>query len=407
MGFRERPEYQNWRDSVFRLFGQTCIRCGHAGNIHAHHVMPVEDYPELAFDPTNGVPLCGNCHVAIKGNELAHADDLKRLQRAILGGEAAGTVTSARNETELRELAYAEPSNTEAVEQWFAITTDAQAVNDFYNEQRQTLKGTSRLCQFLTQHLRQLEKWHDVITVADVGMRCAELEETGGTLAPSDTKLAVVNLGYAKWRALSKLASEELKRGSNACAEQWAAEAGRVAGEITGRFPELANLHYFCAYMTACRAEIEYVTQGNHNNLATALRYGKRALALASTCEEQIEALRQIAEVYKNDDLYADALDNYRKALEIDTCNADLMGEVAFYGYIASSKREGDKREALRMLKHGLLLDPENVTCGSYWDLLQGDAANRKPSGGCLVVIVGLVGTLGAAIGIAIMFVIM
>ena len=32
------------------------------GNIHAHHVMPVEDYPELAFEPTNGVPLCGNCH---------------------------------------------------------------------------------------------------------------------------------------------------------------------------------------------------------------------------------------------------------------------------------------------------------------------------------------------------------
>ena len=62
MGFRERPEYQGWRDAVFRLFGQKCIRCGYAGNLHAHHVMPVNEYPELAFQPTNGVPLCGNCH---------------------------------------------------------------------------------------------------------------------------------------------------------------------------------------------------------------------------------------------------------------------------------------------------------------------------------------------------------
>ncbi len=29
MGFRERPEYQGWRDAVFQLFGQKCIRCGY------------------------------------------------------------------------------------------------------------------------------------------------------------------------------------------------------------------------------------------------------------------------------------------------------------------------------------------------------------------------------------------
>ena len=111
MGFRERPEYQGWRDAVFRLFGQKCIRCGYAGNLHAHHVMPVEDYPELAFEPTNGVPLCGNCHVAIKGNELAHVDDLKQRQRAILDGNNAPVANDVPTEPALRDRACAEPSN--------------------------------------------------------------------------------------------------------------------------------------------------------------------------------------------------------------------------------------------------------------------------------------------------------
>ena len=128
MGFRDRPEYQDWRDAVFRLFGQKCIRCGHTGNIHAHHVMPVNEYPELAFEPTNGVPLCGNCHAEIKGNELAHVDDLKRLQRAILGGKPVDAARNEPEELELRERAYAEPSNIEAVERWFAVATDSKAV---------------------------------------------------------------------------------------------------------------------------------------------------------------------------------------------------------------------------------------------------------------------------------------
>ena len=133
MGFRERPEYQDWRDAVFRLFGRKCIRCGHAGNIHAHHVMPVEDYPELAFEPTNGVPLCGNCHVAIKGNELAHAADLKRRQREISGGNAAVDAKEVPSEAALRERAFTEPSNAEAVLTWFEVADDQAVVTSTIN----------------------------------------------------------------------------------------------------------------------------------------------------------------------------------------------------------------------------------------------------------------------------------
>ena len=86
MSFRERPEYQNWRDAVFKLFGRRCILCGHNGNITAHYVLAVNTYPELAFDPANGVPVCGNCHTQVNGNEDAYVDGLKRRQRELLNG---------------------------------------------------------------------------------------------------------------------------------------------------------------------------------------------------------------------------------------------------------------------------------------------------------------------------------
>ena len=140
MSFRERPEYQGWREAVFGLFGRECVLCRHGGNIHAHHVRPVNTYPELAFEPKNGVPLCGNCHAEVKSNELAYVDEFERRQRAILGGESIGVARNEPNESELRERANTEPSNTEAVEHWFAVTTDSQAVIDFYNQHHQVVQ---------------------------------------------------------------------------------------------------------------------------------------------------------------------------------------------------------------------------------------------------------------------------
>jgi hypothetical protein len=167
MGFRERPEYQGWREAVFQRFGQKCIRCGHAGNIHAHHVMPVEDYPELAFEPTNGVPLCGNCHVAIKGDELSHADELKGLQRAIVEGETAGGAKSGSTEAALRESACAEPSNEKAVGEWFEATADSKAVVDFWERHHDELKTSVLARHTVLRHLLALSRWEDVISEAN------------------------------------------------------------------------------------------------------------------------------------------------------------------------------------------------------------------------------------------------
>jgi HNH endonuclease len=79
--FRERPEYIAWKEAVFRRFGRQCVLCGHSGNIHAHHIKPVKQFPEKAFDVDNGVPLCGNCHAEVNGREAEYEGRLIALQR--------------------------------------------------------------------------------------------------------------------------------------------------------------------------------------------------------------------------------------------------------------------------------------------------------------------------------------
>lgn len=394
MGFRERPEYQDWRDAVFRLFGRKCIRCGHAGNIHTHHVMPVNEYPELAFDPANGVPLCGNCHTEIKGHELAHVDELQRLQRAILGGEAVGVASNAANDAELRERAYAEPSNAEAVGQWFEHSTDSQAVVDFYNTHHEAFaekwltgdKETFSSCCHVALHMRRLGRSQDELEFSDEAMRCAEQEGTLGT--------SISDLASCKVNALEKLGRFP--------------ELLAFLRDVVTRFPETAILHYDLSallmniltlagddrhklsallYGDSARVEIElrkarnmlseeavrhalkalqlapdgypYVLCASRavklkGDYASAIRYGKQALALASTDKENVLALRTIAEIYYSNELYSDARSYFRKELEIDDHNVDVIGHIAM-----CYAMEGNHREALRMAKQGLMLDPQ------------------------------------------------
>ena len=240
LSFRERPEYQGWREAVFQLFGQKCIRCGYAGNLHAHHVMPVDEYPELAFEPTNGVPLCGNCHVAIKGNELSHADELKSLQRAILEGETAGGAKSESTETALREQACAEPSNEDAVNRWFEATADSKAVVDFWERHHDEVKASPAARFALLRHLIALGRWQDIITEAD-GMLAvfSDIEAKGAEVARREgqdpnvvarqVEGVAASLASVKAEALSQLGRHT--------------EAVAFLREMVVRFPESADLH--------------------------------------------------------------------------------------------------------------------------------------------------------------------
>lgn len=52
-----------WRKAVLERDGRACVLCGTTkGPLHADHIKPFCDYPELRFDITNGRTLCFDCH---------------------------------------------------------------------------------------------------------------------------------------------------------------------------------------------------------------------------------------------------------------------------------------------------------------------------------------------------------
>lgn len=63
---RDSAAYREWRAAVYRRDNYTCQRCGvrssRKNRLHAHHIKYWADYPELRFEVSNGLLLCGSCH---------------------------------------------------------------------------------------------------------------------------------------------------------------------------------------------------------------------------------------------------------------------------------------------------------------------------------------------------------
>lgn len=61
-------EHRIWRELVFKRDDWTCVMCGRrsrAGDavvLQAHHIVPVSVDPARAYDVSNGVTLCVECH---------------------------------------------------------------------------------------------------------------------------------------------------------------------------------------------------------------------------------------------------------------------------------------------------------------------------------------------------------
>jgi 5-methylcytosine-specific restriction endonuclease McrA len=47
-----------------------CSHCGVKPRLHADHIKPWKDYPELRFEISNGRTLCEDCHIRNKSGEL-------------------------------------------------------------------------------------------------------------------------------------------------------------------------------------------------------------------------------------------------------------------------------------------------------------------------------------------------
>lgn len=55
--------HHKWVIAVISRDNATCQHCGASGiELHAHHVKPYRDNPELRFDVSNGITLCYKCH---------------------------------------------------------------------------------------------------------------------------------------------------------------------------------------------------------------------------------------------------------------------------------------------------------------------------------------------------------
>jgi len=65
------PQYKKWRLTVLRRDLFTCQMpgCESHTKLRVHHILKWADYPQLRFNPDNGITLCKRCHDSIWGDE--------------------------------------------------------------------------------------------------------------------------------------------------------------------------------------------------------------------------------------------------------------------------------------------------------------------------------------------------
>lgn len=63
---RASADSKRWSLAVRNRDGK-CVDCGAGGKLHAHHVKPWKQHPELRFDVANGATLCPPCHQKVHG----------------------------------------------------------------------------------------------------------------------------------------------------------------------------------------------------------------------------------------------------------------------------------------------------------------------------------------------------
>lgn len=75
-----RRELSDWSKNIIERDNK-CMECNNINDLHAHHIYPKAQYPELIFNMNNGITLCAKCHRSIKNKELQVADKFIEMIR--------------------------------------------------------------------------------------------------------------------------------------------------------------------------------------------------------------------------------------------------------------------------------------------------------------------------------------
>lgn len=78
MQFRNSTKMINWRKLIFERDNYTCQKCNKkkSGHLQAHHIIPLSTDFSLAFELSNGITLCSDCHYKL------HSEIKKKIIRS-------------------------------------------------------------------------------------------------------------------------------------------------------------------------------------------------------------------------------------------------------------------------------------------------------------------------------------
>jgi glycerol-3-phosphate cytidylyltransferase-like family protein len=72
-----------WSHNVKERYGNKCAVCFSSGELHTHRIAPALGYPELEFDPQNGIALCKKCHHSVYINLRKFPHDYEKLIKQV------------------------------------------------------------------------------------------------------------------------------------------------------------------------------------------------------------------------------------------------------------------------------------------------------------------------------------